>query len=263
MQPSKYCRKTTFMEVIDRLTSLQVARAIRLFFVVAAISAMIHPGIALAAGGGSSGSSEFTVCKHQTYALCALASCFVLNGVSYCRCTVEHGTSISSSFDYDDGDVCTINAEGRTNGYMVSTYSFPKAVRKGGPMALYTCPKKTSDGAYAQCDGAVCFRSTQGQSFPGFDGKLKWNELICSCPITVADPSTATDNYQIAGPYPCQQEYFANCSSETANENTGSTIYSGAPAGALRSLTKQLYGAVPLLNQCVPVPTSGRKWLMR
>jgi hypothetical protein len=231
--------------------SVQVIRML-LMLIVVAISVVTDPAYARSFGARSSSSSEFTICKNQTYALCALASCFVLNGVSYCRCKVEHGTSISASFDYDDGDICTINAQGRTNGYMVSTYSFPRAVQKGGPMALYTCPKKTSDGAYAQCDGAVCFRSTQGQSFPGFDKRLRWDELICSCPITVNNPSTATDNYQIAGPYPCQQDYFANCSSETANENTGSIIYSGAPAGALRFLTKQLYGWVPPLNQCVP-----------
>jgi hypothetical protein len=36
----------------------------------------------------------------------------------------------------------------------------------------------------------------------------------------------------------------------TANTNTGSTIYSGAPIGSARFLTHQLYGVDPPINQC-------------
>ena len=38
----------------------------------------------------------FKICHDQTYALCAVASCFVLNQVAYCKCDVEHGDSIGN-----------------------------------------------------------------------------------------------------------------------------------------------------------------------
>jgi hypothetical protein len=176
------------------------------------------------------------VCKGQTYALCAVASCFVFNEVAYCGCDVKSGDSISLPFQFDGGkDVCTVNAEGSDNGYMVSTFSVPASVvAPDGDQALYTCPAGTSDGAYAQCDGGICFTSTEGQSFPGFDKPLAKDQIICSCPITVAK-TTATVGYQIAGPYPCQDSFFQNCKSETANTKTGSMIYVGAPTGSARS----------------------------
>ena len=128
----------------------------------------------------------FKICENQTYALCAVASCFVFNGLSYCKCDVKEGDSISLPFDYGrKQDVCTVNAEGKKNGYMVSTYSLPpSAVAPYGNQALYDCPAATSNGAYAQCDGGVCFTGTEGQSFPGFAKPLKKGEIICSCPIT-------------------------------------------------------------------------------
>jgi hypothetical protein len=59
----------------------------------------------------------FKICSGQTYALCATASCFVLNGVSYCTCDVKSGDSISAPFSFDnDQDICTVNAEGADNG---------------------------------------------------------------------------------------------------------------------------------------------------
>jgi hypothetical protein len=196
----------------------------------------------------------FKVCKDQTYALCAVASCFVFNQVAYCKCDVKSGDSISLPFQFDsDQDVCTVNAEGADNGYMVSTFSLPDSVvSPGGDQALYTCPAATSDGAYAQCDGGICFTSSEGQSFPDFDQPLDHHQIICACPITVASPQTAKLGYQIAGPYPCQDSYFQNCRSETANTKTGSTIQVGAPAGVPRFLTRQLNGSVPPLNECQP-----------
>ena len=193
----------------------------------------------------------FKVCENQTYALCAAASCFVMDGVSYCRCKVKSGDSISLPFNYDRRrDICTVNAEGEKNGYMVSTYSLPQSVvAPNGDKALYDCPAGTSNGAYAQCDGGVCFTSSEGQSFPGFDKPLKKHEIICSCPITVASP-TATTGYQIVGPYPCQRSFFRNCMKAEANTRTGAQIYVGAPTGAGRLLTRELYGYVPPLNHC-------------
>lgn len=204
-----------------------------------------------AAGFFTGPPSLFKVCENQTYALCATASCFVMDGVSYCRCKVKSGDSISLPFNYNRRrDVCTANAEGEKNGYMVSTYSLPQSiVAPYGEKALYDCPAGTSNGAYAQCDGGVCFTSSEGQSFPGFDKPIKKHEIICSCPITVASP-TAMTGYQIVGPYPCQQSFFRNCMKATANTRTGAQIYVGAPTGAGRLLTRELYGYVPPLNHC-------------
>jgi hypothetical protein len=195
-------------------------------------------------------SKGFQICENQTYALCASASCFVFDGVSYCKCDVRKGDSISLPFNTKEGNVCDINADGVGNGYMVSTFSLPPEVlKKGGDKAIYTCPAETSNGSYAQCDGGICFRSTQGQEFPGL-GKVAKGEIVCSCPITTADPSTAKLGYQIVGPYPCQKSFFKNCQAPKTSAKTGATIYVGAVTGTPRILTKELYGRVPPLNHC-------------
>lgn len=198
----------------------------------------------------------FKICKGQTYALCAVANCLVFNDVAYCKCDVNLGDSISLPFPFDNGeDVCAVNEEGAANGYMVSTFSLPESVvSPGGDQALYTCPAESSDGAYAQCDGGLCFTSSQGQSFPGFDTPLNQDQVICACPITVADPATAKLGYQIAGPYPCDDSYFQNCKSATTNTNTGSKIPVGAPTGTAQFLTRQLNGSVPPFNECPRPP---------
>jgi hypothetical protein len=210
-------------------------------------------------GASSAGAPKFfKICKEQTYALCAVASCFVFNQVAYCKCDVKSGDSISLPFQHGQNqDVCTVNAQGPDNGYMVSTYSLPDSVRApNGNKALYTCPARGSDGTYAQCDGGICFSSTEGKSFPGFDEPLAQNQIICSCPITVADPTKAKLGYQIAGPFPCEKTFYANCKRKTANRGTGSTIPVGAPTGTARLLTQRLYGNVPPLHQC-PTPPAG------
>ena len=196
---------------------------------------------------------SFKICPGQTYALCATASCFVFNDVAYCKCDVMSGNSISLQFPFDtDQDVCTVNAQGADNQFMVSTFSLSESVVPPGDQALYTCPAETSDGAYAQCDGGFCFTSSQGQSFPGFGTPLAQDEIICSCPITVADPATAKLGYQIAGPFPCEDSFFQNCKSSSTNTNTGSNIPVGAPTGTARFLTQQLNGSVPAINECPP-----------
>jgi hypothetical protein len=200
----------------------------------------------------TAGAPVFRICRDQTYALCAVASCYVFNQVAYCKCDVENGDSISLPFEVDGEDVCDVNAGGPANGYMVSTFSLPDAVAAGGDLALYTCAASTSDGAYAQCDGGLCFTSTDAApSFPGFDEPLAEGEIICSCPITVADPDTATFGYQIAGPFPCEADYFRNCERAATNRRTGTTIPVGAPTGVASTLTLLLNGPpLPQLNRC-------------
>jgi hypothetical protein len=207
-----------------------------------------------AAGLASPSPRFFKICENQTYALCAVAKCFVFNGVAYCKCDVESGNSISLPLNYDSGqDVCSVNAEGAQSGYMVSTFSLAMSVvAPNGNRAIYDCPASTSDGAYAQCDGGVCFTSSEGQSFPGFTKPLNKDQIICACPITVANPATAMAGYQIAGPYPCRKSFFRYCNSAAANTKTGSTIYVGAPTGTARLLTRELYGSVPMFNRCLP-----------
>jgi hypothetical protein len=227
------------------------------------------PGVATAADPGSStvrlrvpsslkaelrgGLPEFfKICHDQTYALCAVASCYVFNQVAYCKCDVENGDSISLPFEVAGEDVCDVNADGSANGYMVSTFSVPNSVLQGGDTALYTCRAGASDGAYAQCDGGLCFTSTEaGPSFPGFDEPLAAGEIICSCPITTADPDTASFGYQIAGPFPCDDSFFENCRSAQTNNRTGTHIPVGAPTGSARILAFLLNGPpLPRLNLC-------------
>jgi hypothetical protein len=80
---------------------------------------------------------------------------------------------------------------------------------------------------------------------------LAKDEIICSCPITTQKPADPV-GYQIVGPYPCQQSFFDNCKSTTANSNTGSTLYVGAPTGTANLLTFLLTGSVPNENMCFP-----------
>ena len=130
--------------------------------------------------------SSFKVCKNQTYALCAAARCNVYDGVAYCQCDVKHGDSISLPFTMGNGNVCSTNAAGADNKYMISTYSLPdQIVSPQGGSAVYTCPAGGT-GTYAQCDGGICFRSTEETTFPGFDKPVPKGQIICSCPITQA-----------------------------------------------------------------------------
>jgi hypothetical protein len=178
--------------------------------------------------------SPLIILDNQTYALCPPASCFVFDDVAYCKCDVEFGDSISETLRYDTRkDVCTVNAEGAASGtYMVSTFNVPESVLLSNPnadQAIYTC-RSGSNGAYAQCDGGICFTNTEGQSFAGFDEPLAKNEIICSCPITEQNPNNPV-GYQVLGPWPCDNKFFKNCSRAFANNDTGSTLHVGAPTG--------------------------------
>ena len=196
-------------------------------------------------------SSAYAICSDQTYALCASASAFVYQDLSYAKCIIKHGNSISAPpLTYDANgepkNICDVNAEGVSQGYMMSTFSLPDEVRKGGSKALYTCPGG-STGDYAQCDGGTCFKSTIGKVFPGV-GQLTADEIICSCPITKPTTSSAPFGYQFIGPYPCRQEAFLVCSQKVGN---GSIIPVGSPPGAGRVLTEALYGHQFTTNECI------------
>ena len=214
--------------------------------------------------------TPFVVCEDQKYALCAEASCFVFDGVAYCKCDVLKGDSISLQDDFSsptgERNVCSVNQQGKTNGYMVSTFSFPTNVEKGSRAAVYTCPGTNNAGtgvpapvAYGQCDGGICFKSTTGQRFPGFDRRLEEDEIICSCPISTGGTgSEDAFGYQIFGPYhpraiegkKCDASACAACSVPNPTAN-GSTISVGAPTGTARFLTQELDGSVPELNECL------------
>jgi hypothetical protein len=214
----------------------------------------------------------FVTCPHQRYALCAAADCFVYNGVAYCKRDISHGDSISLQLDYtsptgEDQNVCDANQQGRANGYMVSTFSLPNQVKKGGTEAIYTCPGSANAGsgvsapvAYGQCDGGICYNSTRGQKFPGFSGRLHENQVICSCPIsTGATPgSSDTFGYQVIGAYNptaalgsrCDASACASCSVSNPTAN-GSNLLVGSATGGGKFLTLQLYGSIPEINECL------------
>jgi hypothetical protein len=242
------------------------------------------PGYAYGAGAASpaaiSGTSGATViCHNKTYALCATAQCFYLDGVAYCKCDLMQGDSISATFEFDNGtqDVCDLLDQGVSNGYTVSTYSLPDQVTKeyaaayplnGGPppLALYTCPQGSSTGPYAQCDGGVCFDSTTGKTFPGV-GDIADNQILCSCPITDPKKFGPSLGYQISGPWQlangqacgangsqsdcCSAAYLNTFCSVNYSPTipTGATIPVGAPTGVPVALARQL-GDLRLINAC-------------
>lgn len=214
----------------------------------------------------------FVVCEDQKYALCAEASCFVYNNVAYCECDVLKGDSISLQLSFPspigERNVCDVNQQGKANGYMVSTFSLPIDVLKGGTGAVYTCPGTANARggvaapvAYGQCDGGICFKSTSGQRFPGFPHRLQGDEIICSCPISTDSTPGSTNpaglGYQVFGAYHpkarkgrrCDANACATCSVPVAN---GSIIPVGAPTGGARFLTERLDGLpVPKINECL------------
>ncbi|MEJ8574908.1 hypothetical protein [Microbaculum marinum] len=223
--------------------------------------------------------SAFKICPESpddpnTFALCATAKCWTLDGVAYCKCDVLNEDSISLPFHFRAGgkrqDVCDLLKEGVENGFTISTYATPRQLEKdykpakeklGRPLALYTCPG-TSMGAEAgysaQCDGGVCFKSTVGQDFPGL-GHVKKDEIVCSCPPAAASPI----GFQASGPWSCRpgaknvngrccdQDYQERLCGVTSVSKTGTRIAVGAPTGVATVLSKLLDGKAPAINRCV------------
>lgn len=214
----------------------------------------------------------FVICKNEQYALCATASCFVYDGVAYCKCDIMRGDSISLQLTYSslasDRNVCDVNRQGKVNGYMVSTFSLPVGVNKGGPAAVYTCPGSADAGsgviapvAFGQCDGGICFKSSTAQRFPGFAGKLRDDEIMCSCPISLSTTAGSSDSlgYQLFGPYHssarvgsrCDASACASCSVPNPTAN-GASLLVGAAAGIPQFLALQLDGPPPPeINECL------------
>ena len=252
------------------LKAAAIMVGVQLFTVVSAFGFVQHPSV--------NPQPPFVICTDQQYALCAEADCFVYDGVSYCQCDILTGNSISLQLSYStpDGerDVCSVNQQGATSGYMVSTFSFPTDVAKGGKAAVYTCPGRANKGkgvkapvAYGQCDGGICFKSTSGQSFPGFTGQLAADQIICSCPIST-DATPGSSNllgYQIFGQYHpaapkgsrCDANACALCSVPDPTAN-GASLMVGAPTGSAKFLTLKLDGSVPPINQCLCKCTKAR-----
>jgi hypothetical protein len=247
-----------------------ILAAIQLFIVVSAFGFHEDPPLSL--------ETPFVMCNNNWYALCAEAKCFVYDGVAYCKCDILGGSSISLQLSYTrpagERNVCYVSRQGETNGYMMSTFSLPSNVRKGGHGAVYTCPGADDAGsgvvapvAYGQCDGGICFRSSSGQRFPGFPGSLRKNQIICSCPISTDATAGSSDSfgYQVFGRYHpnaaagsrCDASACASCSVPNPTAN-GTTIPVGSPTGGAKFLTLKLFGApIPDINECLCTCTQG------
>jgi hypothetical protein len=245
-------------------------------WLTAAISAMVTvqlvaavPTVAFHGDPSPDPEPPFVVCHDQRYALCAAASCTVYNGVAYCTCDVMRGDSISLQLDVPtptgEANVCDVMAQGKTDGFLVSTFSLPADAVKGGSAAVYACPGTDNEGggvpatvAYGQCDGGICFTRTAMWA-PDADASFH-REVICSCPISTAATQGSANalGYQVFGPYHpqapvgkrCDPSGCASCSvlNPTAN---GSVIPVGAPTGGGKFLTLRLTGSVPALNECL------------
>ncbi len=244
--------------------AISIVAAVQLFTAVSAFGFHLDPPLDL--------EPPFVICENQQYALCAAASCFVYNELAYCKCDILKGDSISLQLSYSspagERNVCDVNQQGKKNGYMVSTFSLPNDVKKGGRAAVYTCPGSADAGsgviapvAYGQCDGGICFKSTRGKRFPGFAGRVRNKEIICSCPISTGATPGSSDSfgYQVFGQYNpkapigsrCDANACASCSVPDPTAN-GATLRVGAPTGSGKFLALRLNGPpVPDINECL------------
>jgi hypothetical protein len=168
----------------------------------------------------------------QKYALCAGAITFNFDGVTYARCTYLDGDSVSAKQSYKGGNVQTVNNIGNApanQSFVVSTFSPPSP----SEFAAYSCKQQ---GAYAQCDGGICFSSTIGKEFPGL-GKLTNNQIVCSCPIK------ESTNYHVWGPASCptsKAQYDSICAKgsdrQTAKNGVSLRIGNNGPVAVTKAL---------------------------
>lgn len=171
---------------------------------------------------------ELIALPSQKYALCAGALSFNFDGITYAKCLKLKGNSVSLTQSYPPNqNIKTVNKIGTANNtYRVSTYSPP-----GASVAVYTC---TQPGAFAQCDGGLCFESTSGKKFPSL-GRLSRGEIICSCPAVTTDQT-----YHVNGPATCPKtaaEYDAICGagSAKAQSSNGVILRVGAAGPAINN----------------------------
>lgn len=178
--------------------------------------------------------SKFQPMPDQTYALCAGAKSFNFDGVTYAKCRLKDGNSLAMSHPFPGGDALTVNklltAAGSS---MVSTYSPPSPER----YAVYQCSR---DGAYAQCNGGLCYR--YNGEFPGL-GEVGENQVICSCPIVYAKKT-----YHVNGPAQCpttRAAYDEICGSGSRADMTAAGtilhIGSGGPAATQHQVDNRIY----------------------
>ena len=204
--------------------------------VLAVIAAVIGLTSISAATGAPSAdsfvSSKFKPMADQTYALCAGAISFNFDGVTYAKCRVKEGNSIAAAHEYPGGDALTVNKLlTETGPYMVSTYSPPDPK----DYALYKCER---NGAFAQCNGGLCYR--YDGTFPGV-GEVGADEVICSCPITYKKTT-----YHVTGPAQCptsRAAYDKICGSGKRADVTadGTILHIGAggpPVTTINGLNK-------------------------
>jgi hypothetical protein len=197
-------------------------------------------------------STGLTPLTNQPYALCAGANTFNFDGIAYAKCKLLNGNSLGITHAYPtDSNVQTVNTIGITNNhYVVSTYSPPNASQ----FALYSCNKA---GAYAQCNGGLCFNSTIGKPFPKI-GPLDSDEIICSCPVV------ASKSYHVTASSTCpttQAQYDQICGAGVSTEQSanGLSVYIGSdgpPAGtlALNVLYRATFGGSPSPESVCPYP---------
>jgi hypothetical protein len=188
---------------------------------------------------------SFRICKGQPYALCAAARCTVYDGVVCCQCEKKSGDSISLAFQTSkSADVCSVVAAGIKSRYLVRS----RLSRSTEIVRCTTARAATRPAPTPNRDGGLCFASTEGAKFTGFDQPVPKGQIICSCPVSSAGANQG--GYQIMGPYPCQKSCFQYCHPSVANKKTGATMYVRAPTGTAQALAVQLNGSVPALNEC-------------
>src|SRR5713226_3474180 len=178
--------------------AISIVAAVQLFTAVSAFGFHLDPPLDL--------EPPFVICENQQYALCAAASCFVYNGLAYCKCDILKGDSISLQLSYSspagERNVCDVNQQGKKNGYMVSTFSLPNDVKKGGRAAVYTCPGSADAGSgviapepMANVMVVFASRALGAKRFPGFAGRVRNKEIICSCPISTGATPGSSDSF--------------------------------------------------------------------
>lgn len=198
----------------------------------------------------------YTELLNQPYALCAGAETVNFDEVTYAKCKLMRGNSISKGLQYPlpanptfnaiprSGDIATVNKGPPVlKGYVVSTYSPPRgAISPRTELALYNC----DSGSYAQCDGGLCFGSTTGKT-SSLWGKVGKNEIICSCPVVTTQLS-----FQVFGPGQCpttREAYDAVCAKNATAQNNGAILYIGAAPGGPEALAACL-GKPAAFNTC-------------